>query len=257
MPNRYRDHAVACDRGDTMRLLCRLPFVRLCIAGCIPCAVAAQQIDRNLPATEIYRQVPVQPSVGESQPDLGFLPLHWAQKKAREAAALAVIASRKALKAEAQAQAAAGMARLSVAGYMAATSDLGYHYEGGKLHGQRDEQSYDGFGILSWPNGNYYRGEFRQGRKRGYGVYDGAGGEHYEGRFANGINGYGIYRYSNGDRYAGEVRDGLRNGYGVMRYPSGGRYEGQWRNGEKNGYGVLLDVAGAVENAGVWGVNPP
>ena len=176
-----------------------------------------------------------------------------ARGKAREAQRIAIFASRKALKASEQAQSSAGQAGSGTTGYFATTNNQGYHYEGGWLNKQPDDIGYNGYGMLSWPNGNRYEGQFLKGRKNGYGVFTGPNGDRYEGGWSGGdINGYGRYVYPGGERYEGEYHNDNRHGYGVMIYPTGERYEGEWRDNEKNGYGVLSSFNGTVKYAGTW-----
>lgn len=122
----------------------------------------------------------------------------------------------------------------------------------------------NGHGIMNFPNGDRYIGEFRAEKKSGYGVYIFANGDKYEGDFSddyphgNGTailvngnkytgefkfnfpDGKGTMNYANGNVYVGEWKKGLKDGYGTMTYMNGNKYVGEWRNGKKHGQGTFL-----------------
>ncbi len=177
-----------------------------------------------------------------------------ARNKARDAQRLVVMAVRKATKAGENARNATTSGNPVKRGYYAVTTDnQGYHYEGGWLDKPSNDRGYNGYGVLSWPNGNRYAGEFLKGHKHGYGVFTGGNGDSYQGEFHAGeVEGYGRYVYIDGNRYEGELHHNFRRGYGVMIYANGERYEGEWLDNEKNGYGVMSGFDGTVEYAGFW-----
>jgi hypothetical protein len=117
--------------------------------------------------------------------------------------------------------------------------------------------------TVTFPNGDRYEGEIRDGVFEGWGVYYYADGGRYEGEFRNDfINGTGTFFYrnadvyigeflnemrcgqgkltfANGDRYVGAFRDDTMNGKGVMTYADGSKYSGDFVNGLKHGNGVF------------------
>jgi len=117
--------------------------------------------------------------------------------------------------------------------------------------------------VVSFPNGDRYEGEFRNGLMHGWGVYVSALGDRYEGMFENDIrhgpgtlsttsgerftgtyvngirHGRGSLTRSDGTRYAGDFRNDLINGRGVMYYPDGSKYAGDFMNGRRHGQGVI------------------
>ena len=67
----------------------------------------------------------------------------------------------------------------------------------------------NGYGVLSYTDGERYEGEWREGKRHGHGVNE----------------------WPSGQKYEGEFREGKRHGYGVFSFPSGERYEGEWKEG--------------------------
>ena len=118
-----------------------------------------------------------------------------------------------------------------------------------------------------------YIGEFKNGKKNGYGyffsekniiykgcwendLYHGKGvlfdkydDVIYEGCWKNGMkNGYGIFydkEYGVCSKYAGDFCDDKKDGYGVIYYDSFGKwkkwYSGWWKNNKKNGDGLCFN----------------
>lgn len=104
----------------------------------------------------------------------------------------------------------------------------------------------DGWGIAngyaSVQGSATYVGEFKDGKKHGYGVKTWKNGEQYIGQFDNDAkNGFGIYKWApQATRYAGDPKAGSRdvyigqflndqrNGDGAYEWASGDVYRGQW-----------------------------
>lgn len=62
----------------------------------------------------------------------------------------------------------------------------------------------DGVGIMFWPDGTKYEGQFKWDQPRGKGRKIFSNGEYYIGNFGNGkANGYGIFQDLNGGKYEG------------------------------------------------------
>ncbi len=124
--------------------------------------------------------------------------------------------------------------------------------------------------VVSFPNGDRYEGEFRNGLMHGWGVYVSKLGDRYEGRFENDIrhgqgtlsttsgerftgtyvngirHGRGSLTRSDGTRYAGDFRNDMINGRGVMYYPDQSKYAGAFTNGRRHGQGVIRFPNGDV-----------
>ena len=109
-----------------------------------------------------------------------------------------------------------------------------------------------GVASWTWPNGNRYDGEFRDGKKNGHGVITRPNGDRYDGEFRDGKNnGHGALTLANGVRYDGGFRDDKYNGRGVMTWPNGDRYDGEFLDDKRNGYGVYTRTNGE-RRAGQW-----
>ncbi len=126
-------------------------------------------------------------------------------------------------------------------------ADDGYIYEGTIQNGLRH-----GLGILGYPTGELYVGNFYEGKENGFGsLYDMTGKLVYQGDFENGkMSGKGSFFYSNGDYYEGEVREsGMRHGSGL--YVQVGEnnvnsiYDGDWQRNRRYGSGTFVHSSGS------------
>ena len=91
----------------------------------------------------------------------------------------------------------------------------------------------DGKGILYYPSGDYYVGDFKEDKKEGFGMFYTEETKNYIiGQFSNDmINGLGIYHFINkGDLYKGEFKNDMMEGYGEYYYSDGNIYKGQFKD---------------------------
>ncbi|XP_048389988.1 alsin isoform X5 [Stegostoma tigrinum] len=131
-------------------------------------------------------------------------------------------------------------------------------YEGrwlaGKPHGK---------GVLQWPDGRMYTGDFRNGLEDGYGEYIIPNkalkkNDHYQGHWREGrMHGHGIYKYATGEVYEGCFQDNMRHGHGLLRSgkltsSSPSMFIGQWAQDKKMGYGVFDDITRGEKYMGMW-----
>jgi hypothetical protein len=71
--------------------------------------------------------------------------------------------------------------------------------------------------LLSFSNGNRYRGEIRDGMPNGTGTNRYANGDVYTGAWRRGkSDGQGRYTWANGNYWEGEFRDGIKTANGRM-----------------------------------------
>ena len=100
-------------------------------------------------------------------------------------------------------------------------------------------------GILYTHNGDYYNGEFSQGKRNGQGKIIYANGTKYEGSFKNDYHdGFGKLIQLNGEIYEGEWKKGKINGNGMRIHANGNKYIGNYVNNVRNGIGHLIFVNG-------------
>ncbi|XP_075685852.1 alsin [Rhinoderma darwinii] len=131
-------------------------------------------------------------------------------------------------------------------------------YEGrwisGKPHGR---------GVLSWPDGRVYTGDFRNGLEDGYGEYIIPSkalkkNDRYHGHWKDGkMCGQGTFWYANGEIYEGCFQDNNRHGHGLLRSGkltslSPSMFIGQWVMDKKTGYGVFDDITRGEKYMGMW-----
>ncbi|KAK2857090.1 hypothetical protein Q5P01_005825 [Channa striata] len=131
-------------------------------------------------------------------------------------------------------------------------------YEGwwlaGKPHGR---------GLLKWPDGRIYTGEFKNGLEDGFGEFVAPvkmlnKNDCYQGYWKDGkMHGLGKYRYASGEVYDGCFQDGMRHGHGMLRSGklntfSPSVFIGRWVQDKKTGYGVFDDITKGEKYMGMW-----
>ena len=73
----------------------------------------------------------------------------------------------------------------------------------------------DGHGTETYPDGGFYEGEFKNGRRHGKGRFSFVSGDIYEGDFRNDqLDGTGIYTNTDGGVYEGGFKDSKKHGHG-------------------------------------------
>ena len=99
-----------------------------------------------------------------------------------------------------------------------------------------------------YENGRKYIGQFKNGKREGYGIMYFPDGGRYEGNWENDLaHGKGIEYYQNGDRYEGNYFKDEEDGEGVYYYNNGDRIMGNYKNGNKVGKHVKLCSNGEIE----------
>ncbi|KAH0793689.1 MORN repeat protein [Histomonas meleagridis] len=100
----------------------------------------------------------------------------------------------------------------------------------------------DGKAVYEYQNTYFkYIGDWKNGKKEGFGKFQIGKDSYYEGEFKNGeITGVGDRFFANGNHYHGEFKEGEFNGHGkFIDAKTGEEYEGEWKNNRRNGEGVL------------------
>ena len=107
--------------------------------------------------------------------------------------------------------------------------------------GEFDEnQKRHGKGMLQWPDGTIYLGEWIHNKATGKGILSFSDSEHYEGMFLdNKFDGEGNYIDSKGRRFEGFWAVNFPDGDGTETHTEGHKFEGNYRFGKKNGQGKI------------------
>lgn len=103
-----------------------------------------------------------------------------------------------------------------------------------------------GSGVLTYDDGNVYRGDFLNDMRHGYGIYRFTMGDMYEGNWENDVAfGQGKYTYADGSYYEGEWNNDKKSGTGTYVTVHEGSplsvYDGEWSDDAQNGHGTLKE----------------
>ena len=100
----------------------------------------------------------------------------------------------------------------------------------------KKKAKYNGEGEIKYKSGDMYKGEWKDGKKEGKGIYIYYNDKKFEGIFKEDkiFEGNGYIYYENGDIYNGEIKNGMKNGKGKIIYYNNNKYEGEWKNDKKN-----------------------
>ncbi|CAF4783522.1 unnamed protein product, partial [Rotaria socialis] len=129
----------------------------------------------------------------------------------------------------------------------------GARYKGEYKNGKRH-----GFGKLTLSNGSFYEGRFVENEKHGFGIYKWSNGAIYEGEFAHDQpHGKGKLTSRSGDIYDGVWANGKRHGQGTTTWKDGNAYEGLYDQNEKHGFGKHTWKDKGSTYAGTWEHNTP
>ena len=118
--------------------------------------------------------------------------------------------------------------------------------DGNKYEGEWKDGERNGRGTYTYNDGNQYIGDYKSGKKHGQGLFTFPNGNKYEGEWKEEKrHGQGSYTWANGEKYVGEFKDGKFNGQGSFTFPEGGeleghKYEGEWKDDKKNGQGTYF-----------------
>jgi len=96
-----------------------------------------------------------------------------------------------------------------------------YYEEGGAKR--------EGFGVLTWPDGRRYEGEFKNGM----------------------FDGHACMTWPDGRSYTGQYQANKKHGVGVFSWPDGRRYSGHWHQGRREGRGMYTNAKGEMRH-GYW-----
>lgn len=98
-----------------------------------------------------------------------------------------------------------------------------------------------GQGTYIYPEGDQYKGDFKNGVRSGYGTLDYKNGDVYVGPFKDDKKyGYGKYSYKNGEWYEGEFRYGKIKGLGTYYFLDKTLLKGDFEDNGNTGSGLLI-----------------
>lgn len=118
----------------------------------------------------------------------------------------------------------------------------GDSYKGGFKNGL-----FSGWGVYTYGNGDQYEGNFSSDMKNGKGTFVYRNGSKYIGEFKNDMmEGKGTFYFNEGDRYVGDFKDNRMEGKGTRHYSNGNKYEGDFKNDMRHGNGILTFTNGDV-----------
>lgn len=108
-------------------------------------------------------------------------------------------------------------------------------YEGG--YNNKGEKH--GEGVMTWSNGDVFKGSFHYDKRRGHGAleFNQDGGEYVGEWLDDKMHGCGTRRYPNGDIYVGSFDEGKREGDGRFYFSNGDMHNGKWKNNQMHGPG--------------------
>lgn len=112
----------------------------------------------------------------------------------------------------------------------------------------------EGYGFLVKKNGDFYKGQFKNGQKDGHGI-EKYTNFYFEGNYLEDKkNGKGVLSYDGKLVYDGEFKNGVYDGCGIFHSTNGFIYDGFWQNNRKigtflinkemprNGYDNLIQI---------------
>jgi hypothetical protein len=107
-------------------------------------------------------------------------------------------------------------------------------------------------GTRTYPSGQTYVGEWKDGKRNGQGTLTFPDGGKYVGEWKdNKRNGQGTHSWPDGPTYVGEWKDNMKNGRGTETTPDGAKYVGEWKDQTRHGLGTYISKDGS-KSAGRW-----
>ena len=114
----------------------------------------------------------------------------------------------------------------------------------------------EGLGSKTYPDGDKYVGDWKDGVRNGQGIFTFGKGKHegdkFVGEYKDGVrNGQGTYTWTNGQKYVGEWKDEKENGQGTMSLSNGEKFVGEYKDGRPwniTGYDKNENIIGKMVN---------
>lgn len=129
--------------------------------------------------------------------------------------------------------------------------------DGTRFYGRFGEKSpQDGRGIMTFPNGDRYSGEYKNGKRNGCGTFVFANGRRYTGQFKDDhFEGLGEWMLETGDRYVGQFQKSKCNGQGTFISIDGSSRSGIWQNGDLVGGNLSCNRGASNPSETIQGSN--
>jgi len=108
----------------------------------------------------------------------------------------------------------------------------------------------NGTGVYMYKDGSKYSGEFKNGKRHGFGNLKLSGGTEFIGQSKQDVfYGNGTIMYPSGDKYVGEIKNNKRNGKGTYTFKNGLTSSGEWKDNKAVGKHTTSDTEGVAEKA--------
>eukprot|EP00960_Hanusia_phi_P038962 753676-Hanusia_phi.AAC.15 len=122
---------------------------------------------------------------------------------------------------------------------------------GGVYMGEWMRGCMNGKGVLTYEDGEFYIGTWKNDQKDGIGVYSWGrqsgenAGDKFEGKFSKGLaNGHGRTIFNDGSKHQGEYSEGQLHGWGILRTSDGWEFVGRWEKNELDAEVVRMNSFG-------------
>ena len=108
----------------------------------------------------------------------------------------------------------------------------------------------NGTGVYMYKDGSKYSGEFKNGKRDGFGNLKLSGGTEIIGQSKQDVfYGNGTIIYPEGDKYVGEIKNNKREGKGTYTFKNGLTSSGEWKDNKAVGKHTTSDTEGVAEKA--------
>lgn len=105
-----------------------------------------------------------------------------------------------------------------------------------------------GFGVMGWPDGAEFQGQWEYDCAHGYGIGFDSDKNVFRGFMQYAAHhGLGVMESADGRVYSGQFADGVEDGFGVLREHGITTYEGFWRSGYPHGSRKVCQAQGSME----------
>jgi hypothetical protein len=123
---------------------------------------------------------------------------------------------------------------------------------GRKIQGEycKETKRWEGRILHIWNNGGFLMGYLSAGKITGTACYVHGNGNFYKGQFVNDLkHGFGTLWMFNGEKYRGYFRFGKMHGGGLYKWPDGSMYEGSWFEGKRMINGTHYESKGKANKS--------